>query len=257
MIPHIVYDTTWHIVYDTTWHIVYDTTWHTVYDTTWQIVYDKLPTWHIVLRAISSPRSCLNVWRSCITESRNGRGAPQNRKQSVQTEDWCLPKRISWVLAELNIYWSCLLCWWLGTSCTIGFSTSIDAPWVWGFAVSRGLRFNSVKTQLICFGRRQSSVCTDCFLFCGAPLPFLDSVIHLGHTLWHDLGDEDDIALRTRDMIWKANCIMRTFQGVDLIAMTRLYRYADQDLICANFIRNVRITGSYRLEDDVTRIACN
>ena len=61
-------------------------------------------------------------------------------------------------------------------------------------------------------------------LFCGAPLPFLDSVIHLGHTLRHDLGDEDDIALRTRDMIWKANCIMCTFQGVDPIAMTHLYR---------------------------------
>ena len=76
------------------------------------------------------------------------------------------------------------------------------------FAVSRGLRFNSAKTQLIRFGRCQSSVCTDCFLFCGAPLPFLDSVIHLGHTLRHDLGDEDDIALRTRDMIRKANCIM-------------------------------------------------
>ena len=85
-----------------------------------------------------------------------------------------------------------------------------------------GIRFNLAKLQLICFGRCQSSVCTDCFLFCGAPLPFLDSV-HLGHTLRHDLGDEDDIALRTHDMILKANCIMRTFQGVDQIAMTHLY----------------------------------
>ena len=92
------------------------------------------------------------------------------------------------------------------------------------FAVSRGLRFNSAKTQLIRFGRCQSFVCSDCFLFCGAPLPFLHTVIHLGYTLRHDLGDEDDIALRTCDMIWKANCIMRTFQGVDSIAMTHLYR---------------------------------
>ena len=82
------------------------------------------------------------------------------------------------------------------------------------FSVSCGLRFNSAKTQLIRFGRCHSSVCTDCFLSCGAPLPFLDSVIHLGHTLRHDLGDEDDIALRTRNTIWKANCIS--------VPMTRL-----------------------------------
>ena len=91
------------------------------------------------------------------------------------------------------------------------------------FAVSRGLKFNSAKTQLIHFGRCQSSICTDCFLFCGAPLPCLDSVIYLGHTLKYDLGDEDDIALRTRDMIRKANCIMRTFQGVDPVVMTCLF----------------------------------
>ncbi len=77
---------------------------------------------------------------------------------------------------------------------------------------SRSLKFNSAKTQLIRFGRCQSSVCTDCFLFCGSPLPFLDS------------GDEDDIALRTRYMIRKANCTMSTFHGVDPVATTRLFR---------------------------------
>ena len=86
-----------------------------------------------------------------------------------------------------------------------------------------GLYPQAKPAQMIHFGRCQSSVCTDCFLFCGASLPFLDSVFHLDHTLRHDLGDEDDIALRTRDMIRKANCIMRTFQGVDSIAMTHLY----------------------------------
>ena len=99
------------------------------------------------------------------------------------------------------------------------------------FAVSHGLRFNSAKTQLIRFGRCQSSVCTDCFLFCGEPLRFLDSVIHLGHTLRHDLGDDDDIVLRTRDMIRKANCIMRTFQDVDSIAMTHLYHFVSRYMV--------------------------
>ena len=91
------------------------------------------------------------------------------------------------------------------------------------FAVLHGLKFNSAKTQPICFGRCQSSICTDCFLFCGASLPFLDSVLQPGRTLRHDLGDEDDIALRTRDMVRKANCIMCTFQGVDVVVMTHLF----------------------------------
>ena len=48
------------------------------------------------------------------------------------------------------------------------------------------------------------------------------------------------------------------FLGSTLCIGSRyLKSYADQDLICANIIRNVRITGSYHLEDDITRIACN
>ena len=62
--------------------------------------------------------------------------------------------------------------------------------------MGEGYSINSAKIQLIRFGRCQSSICTDCFLFCGAPLPSLDSVIHLGHTLRHDLGDADDSALQ-------------------------------------------------------------
>ena len=39
-----------------------------------------------------------------------------------------------------------------------------------------------------------------------------------------------------------------TFSGFNFMYGSRyLKSYADQDLICANFIRNVRITGSYHL----------
>ena len=64
------------------------------------------------------------------------------------------------------------------------------------------------KTQLIRFGRHKSSCCTDSFLFCGLVLSFSDSVTHLGHVLRYDLSDEDYIALRNRDMIQKANCVL-------------------------------------------------
>ena len=49
-----------------------------------------------------------------------------------------------------------------------------------------------------------------------------------------------------------------TFSGFNSMYGSRyLKSYADQDLICANFIHNVRITGSYHLEDVITCIACN
>ena len=49
-----------------------------------------------------------------------------------------------------------------------------------------------------------------------------------------------------------------TFSGFNSMYGSRyLKSYADQDLLCANYIRNVQVTGSYYLEDDITCIACN
>jgi len=92
------------------------------------------------------------------------------------------------------------------------------------FASSRGLKFNSQKTQMILFGRVKSTHASDSFISCGSPLPFLDSVIHLGHVLRYDLSDEEDIIMRTRDMIRKANCMLHTFPGVDCAGLTRLFQ---------------------------------
>ena len=65
---------------------------------------------------------------------------------------------------------------------------------------------------MIRFGCHKSSCCTDCcadsFLYCGLVFSFSDSVTHLGHVLRYDLSDEDYFALRTRDMIQKANCVL-------------------------------------------------
>ena len=53
------------------------------------------------------------------------------------------------------------------------------------------------------------------FLFCGSFLPLSDSVTHLGHVLRYDLDDSDDILLKSRDMVRKANCMLRSFLGTD------------------------------------------
>ena len=56
------------------------------------------------------------------------------------------------------------------------------------FADLHGLRFNPSKTQLIHFGRQPSVNC-----FISILLPFLNSVVHLGHILQYDIDDYDDI----------------------------------------------------------------
>ena len=61
------------------------------------------------------------------------------------------------------------------------------------FADLHGLRFNPSKTQLIHFGRQPSVNCFIRFSFCSILLPFLNSVVHLGHILQYDIDDYDDI----------------------------------------------------------------
>ncbi len=90
------------------------------------------------------------------------------------------------------------------------------------YALNHGLRFNAAKTQLMCFGRAKSSQRTDHFVLCGTRLPFVDSVVHIGHTLRYDLSDSDDFICRTRDMIKKANCMLHTFSAADAATKSRL-----------------------------------
>ena len=85
------------------------------------------------------------------------------------------------------------------------------------FADSDGLRS---KTQLICFGRQSSVNCFTRFSFCSTLLPFLNSVVHLGHILQYDMDDCDDILWATRDLVRRSNCILQTFTGVDPFVKT-------------------------------------
>jgi hypothetical protein len=92
------------------------------------------------------------------------------------------------------------------------------------FAVSHGLNFNSSKTQLIRFGRCKSSTSSDLFLFCDSSLSLLDSVTHLGHVISYDLDDSEDVILKSRDMVRKANCMLRSFLGTDISVKMKLLK---------------------------------
>ncbi len=84
------------------------------------------------------------------------------------------------------------------------------------FALNHGLSFNASKTQLIRFSSSPSSSCAAHIYFCGIELPFLDTVLHLGHLLHYNLSDTPDINLKLKDMVRKANCLFASFPGVEI-----------------------------------------
>ena len=92
------------------------------------------------------------------------------------------------------------------------------------FAISVGLKFNAAKTQLIRFGRVLSSCCEAEVNFGNHCLHFVDTVTHLGHILRFDLDDGDDIIRCTREMVRKANYMLRSFSCADVLVETKLYQ---------------------------------
>ena len=75
--------------------------------------------------------------------------------------------------------------------------------------------FNVGKTQLICFRTQSSVKQLPIILFNNTKLPYLDSVVHLGHILMFSLDDKDDIIRVIKDMNRKANFIFCKFHAAD------------------------------------------
>ena len=78
------------------------------------------------------------------------------------------------------------------------------------FATERNLSFNAEKTQLICFRLHKSVVIEDVVEFCGVQLTFVDTVVHLGHSL-SCLSDSEVIEIKIKDFIRRANCLLLNF----------------------------------------------
>ena len=109
------------------------------------------------------------------------------------------------------------------------------------FALSRGLRFNAAKTQLICFSYSPSSNCLAHVMFCNHLLPFVDTVTHLGHLLHYNLSDAPDISCKLRDMVKKANYVLVTFPYVGPQIFTKcfsstVYLCMDQACGCSHHL---------------------
>ena len=92
------------------------------------------------------------------------------------------------------------------------------------FAASHNLVFNASKTQLIRFSTKPSTLSPAKICFCNQLLPFSDSVCHLGHTLKFNLSDDDDVLIRSRDLVKKANHLLVSFAGIGPGILTRLFQ---------------------------------
>ena len=91
------------------------------------------------------------------------------------------------------------------------------------FATSHSLVFNASITQLIRFSPRLSTTCSAIIHFCNQRLSFSNSVCHLGHALKFNLCDDDDVLLKTRDLVKKADHLLVAFVGVGPEVLTRLF----------------------------------
>jgi len=91
------------------------------------------------------------------------------------------------------------------------------------YADSHGIRFNVSKTQLICFRRSPRPVSSH-FVFCNQVLPLVDSVLHLGNTLNHDLADKLDIQAKLTSFLRKANGVLFRFSFADVTTKMRLFQ---------------------------------
>ena len=92
------------------------------------------------------------------------------------------------------------------------------------FAISHGLVFNVGKTQLICFHTQSSVKQLPIILFNKTKLPYLDSVVHLGHILTFSLDDKDDIIRVIKNMNRKANFIFCKFYAADPLIKCFLFK---------------------------------
>ena len=84
------------------------------------------------------------------------------------------------------------------------------------YGESHGIRFNASKTQLICF-RRTSHPYSSRFWFCSQLLPLVDSVLHLGSTLQHDLSDKLGIQCKMMAFIHQANSVLCCLRPLTLL----------------------------------------
>ena len=95
------------------------------------------------------------------------------------------------------------------------------------FATTHSLLFNTSKTQLVRFSHSNflsfDSINATTFSFGGQKLQLSQSVKHLGHILYCNLSDNEDISSIKKDLTRKANCMLHTFSCCDPHTKTTLF----------------------------------
>ena len=90
------------------------------------------------------------------------------------------------------------------------------------FASSHGLLFNTGKTHLILFRKNASKLPNDVIKFNRTTLQYSEYVQHLGHLLFFNLDDKEDVSRATKKFIRTANTVLCTFWFADPFVLTYL-----------------------------------
>ena len=93
------------------------------------------------------------------------------------------------------------------------------------FASMHGLKFNPAKMQFITFSAYVAGSSTPSpptsIKFCGSPLAFSNTVVHLGNIFSSDL---NDILNKCRDMLTKFNALFSCFPNLNPSTITNLFQ---------------------------------
>ena len=87
------------------------------------------------------------------------------------------------------------------------------------------LSFNAEKIQLTSFRLHKSVIIEDVVEFCGVQLTLVDTVIYLGHTLSCNFSESEDIEIKTKDCIRRANCLLLNFGVFSLQSSLRCFSH--------------------------------
>ena len=126
-----------------------------------------------------------------------------------------------------SLCWCLCICWWFGYLGPLCFRFQTDAEMLWMFCLHTWFEIQPCQNttcQVFC-------VCcqfihTPCIKFCGLPLEFSNTVVHLGSISFSNLSDSEDIILhKCRDMVTKFNALLHCFPNLDPTILTNLFQF--------------------------------
>ena len=81
------------------------------------------------------------------------------------------------------------------------------------YAKKYDIQFNECKSKVMIFSKTKQTM-EPLLLLNNNRLHYVDSFVHLGHVIKHDLDDADDVRLQRGKFVGKANAVLSDFKGV-------------------------------------------